>query len=67
MFELVVNGEPESIDSAMSIAEFLEAHGLQERMVVVEHNRRIVARERYGDILLESGDEMEIVQMMAGG
>ncbi len=67
MIELVVNGEPESLDAPVSVAEFLEAHGLQERMVVVEHNRQIVPRDQYGEIILESGDEMEIVQMMAGG
>jgi len=67
MIELIVNGEPQCLDQPMSIAEFLEAHGLQERMVVVEHNREIVPRDRYGEVILEPGDELEIVQMMAGG
>jgi thiamine biosynthesis protein ThiS len=36
-------------------------------MVVVEHNGEIVPRDRYPDIILLDGDNLEIVQMMAGG
>ena len=33
----------------------------------VELNREIVPRQRYAEIVLKAGDEVEIVQMMAGG
>jgi thiamine biosynthesis protein ThiS len=36
-------------------------------MVVVEHNYEIVPRERYDEIVLREGDNLEIVQMVAGG
>lgn len=67
MLQLTVNGKPVTIERPMSVAEFLAARGLHERMVVVEHNREIVARPQFGETLLQGGDEVEIVQMMAGG
>ena len=65
--ELIVNGERRTLPEPVRISEFLAMHGLNPKMVVVEHNRAIVPRDRYEDVLLQSGDELEIVQMMAGG
>lgn len=63
---LTVNGETRESDSA-TIAEFLAARNLHARIVVVEHNGEIVPRERYAETTLAAGDQLEIVQMMAGG
>jgi len=60
MIELLVNGEPETLEEPMSIAEFLEANGLNERVVVVEHNLQVVPSDRYGEVMLETGDALEI-------
>jgi sulfur carrier protein len=65
--QLQVNGECLTLEKPVTIAEFLVAHNLNAKMVVVEHNRVIVPRERYDEALLQPGDELEIVQMMAGG
>lgn len=67
MISLEVNGEERQIEKPMSIAAFLAEHKLHERMVVVEHNGEIIPRAKYGDILVNEGDKLEIVQMMAGG
>lgn len=67
MVELTVNGETRTIAEPMLLAEFLESFGLNARMVVVEYNREIVPRDRYAEIRLQTGDALEIVQMMAGG
>ncbi|MBV9850439.1 MAG: sulfur carrier protein ThiS [Armatimonadetes bacterium] len=63
---LTVNGEPRETEAA-TVAEFLASRGLHARMVVVEHNGEIVPRDRYGETRLQTGDTLEIVQMMAGG
>jgi len=65
--ELTVNGKSVTLDGPMSLADFLAARGLHEKMVVVEHNGEILRRDRFADVLLNVGDEVEIVQMMAGG
>ena len=67
MIPLTINGDPYTLKEPMSIAAFLAARGLASRMVVVERNREIVPRDRYEGTVLEAGDTLEIVQMMAGG
>ena len=44
--QLTVNGEPRETDAA-TVATFLESRGLQARLVVVEHNGKIVPRDQY--------------------
>jgi sulfur carrier protein len=65
--QLTVNGKPREVELPATLAEFLASLHLHERMVVVERNGEIVRRERFGHTLLEPGDTLEIVQMMAGG
>lgn len=65
--QLTINGRNTDLERPITIRELLASKGLHERMVVVEHNREIVPRERYDSVVLASGDNLEIVQMMAGG
>jgi len=65
--QLTINGKHVELAQPMTIREFLASKALHERMVVVEHNREIVPRDRYGDVVIGAGDHLEIVQMMAGG
>ena len=67
MLHLTINGKPVTLDAAMTIAEFLASRNLMDRMVVVEHNGEIIARDRYAAVMLSDGDNLEVVQMMAGG
>ena len=67
MIELTINGEARTLPHPMNLPAFLEAHGLHEKRVVVERNREIVPRSTYAEVCLQAGDELEIVQMMAGG
>ena len=67
MIRITVNGEQREIDGPATIADFLERHALNARMVVVEHNSAIVPRDRYSEVTLSEDDNLEIVQMMAGG
>jgi len=65
--QLTINGKHVEIEQPLTIRELLVSKGLHERIVVVEHNREIVPRDRYGDVIVGGGDNLEIVQMMAGG
>ncbi|HEX5322379.1 MAG TPA: sulfur carrier protein ThiS [Capsulimonadaceae bacterium] len=67
MMCLTINGDEREIEQAVTIAQFLAAHNLHERMVVVEHNGEIIPRQKYAEVMLQEGDKLEIVQMMAGG
>lgn len=65
--ELTINGKRVTLEGPTTIAGFLEARGLNEKMVVVEHNGEIIRREKFVETTLQAGDSVEIVQMMAGG
>jgi sulfur carrier protein len=67
MIELTINGEVRTLAGPTGLSEFLAECGLHEKRVVVERNREIVPRHAYAEVILQAGDEVEIVQMMAGG
>ena len=55
------------VEETPTVGAFLAARGLNPKMIVVERNGEIVPRGRYEETPLQSGDVLEIVQMMAGG
>ena len=65
--KLRINGEDRDIDNIGTVLGVLESFGLNVRLVVIEHNGQIIPRESYGEAQLNAGDNLEIVQMMAGG
>lgn len=67
MIRLTVNGKPRELTEPTSLADFLAALGLHRRMLVVEHNGEILHRDRYGEVMLQDGDVLEIVHVVGGG
>lgn len=65
--QVTINGKRVDFAEPLTVRELLASKGLHERIVVVEHNREIVPRDRYGDVVVGADDNLEIVQMMAGG
>ncbi|MDX1644700.1 MAG: sulfur carrier protein ThiS, partial [Thermoanaerobaculia bacterium] len=61
---IVVNGKQREIEEGLSIEALLTQLDLDPRAVAVEHNRRIVERERYDEIVVEQGDRLEIVRFV---
>lgn len=64
---IVVNGREREVPEGLSIAGLLTELDLDPRTVAVEHNRRIVKREVYGETAVEEGDRLEIVRFVQGG
>jgi thiamine biosynthesis protein ThiS len=67
MMQLIVNGDVRDVEDVLTVGAFLASRGLNPKMIVVERNGEIVPRGRYDETPLQSGDVLEIVQMMAGG
>jgi thiamine biosynthesis protein ThiS len=65
--EIVLNGEPRTVDARATVATLLRTLDLDARQVAVERNREIVPRVRYGDTALAPGDVLEIVTFVGGG
>ena len=64
---LVINGETRDVDGAQDLAALVAGLGLDSRKVAVERNLEIVPRSTLGDVLVEDGDDYEIVTFVGGG
>jgi thiazole synthase len=64
---IIVNGEHRRVRGGMTIAELANELGLVPEKVAVERNLEIVPRSTLRDVLLEDGDELEIVHFVGGG
>jgi thiamine biosynthesis protein ThiS len=62
-----LNGEPHELAGPITISALLAALGIDPRRVAVEHNLRIVKRDRYDETMLAAGDEVEVVNFVGGG
>lgn len=67
MITVTVNGDERRIEEGLSVRQFLESLDLHPGLVVVEHNRAILDRDRYGDVRVEQGDVLELVHFVGGG
>jgi sulfur carrier protein len=62
-----LNGEPHELAEPLTIAALLATLGVDPRLVAVEHNLRIIKRDRYAETMVAAGDEVEIVNFVGGG
>ena len=64
---LVINGETQTFDGSMSVADLVERLGMKGDRVAVELNREIVGRGQWAETTLKDGDRLEIVHFVGGG
>ena len=62
-----VNGEHRRVLSGISVADLALELGLEPTKVAVERNLEIVARSTLAAIVVEDGDDFEIVTFVGGG
>jgi sulfur carrier protein len=62
-----VNGAEHALPEGETLAALLERLGLGARYALVERNGEPVERARYGEVRLESGDELVVARPVAGG
>jgi sulfur carrier protein len=65
--DVVINGQPRSVEDGTTISVLLAELGLGERKVAVERNREIVPRARHATTRLAAGDRLELVTFVGGG
>ena len=64
---VMVNGEERAVAQGLSVAGLLAELGVEPRVVVVEHNRRILARDRLDATPVGERDVLEVVHFVGGG
>jgi len=64
---LIVNGETREAPEEATIADLLAWREIEGRRVAVERNLEIAPKSLWGQIALQDGDRLEIVQFVGGG
>lgn len=67
MSHVTANGKSIAATLPCSIEEFLLVQELLPRSVVVEHNGEAVPPSEFSHRVLQPGDKLEIVKIVAGG
>ena len=67
MIQVILNGQPESLQPELSVLALLEARGLAGKRLAVERNGEIVPKARHAEVKLADGDKLEIVVVVGGG
>ena len=65
--QITLNGEPFEIAQPLSVVALLEQLDIDARRVAVEHNLTIIKRQRFSDVIVNDGDQVEIVSGLTAG
>ena len=65
--EIIVNGEPRTIASGISLQAALEQWGHNPKLIGVAINEEFVHKQEYETRELVAGDRIEVVAPFAGG
>lgn len=65
--QVSVNGEAVQVPAGSSLGDLLQTLDLDRARVAVEHNRRVVPRAEHAGLVLNHGDQLEIVTFVGGG
>lgn len=65
--DVTINGEARELPAELTVAALLSQFGLEPNRIVVELNREVVPRDRYGEAVVAAGDEVELVELVGGG
>ena len=64
---IIVNGEHRRVVAGLSLADLASELGLEPEKVAVERNLEVVPRSTLAQVVVEDGDEIEIVHFVGGG
>lgn len=64
---LTVNGETHALDRTLTVSGLLAALNIPAGSVVVERNREILHKDRFAEMTVQDGDEIEIIRFVGGG
>jgi len=67
--KLQINGEEKTFEShgRFTLASLVESLGMKPDRVAIELNRNIAPRDRWAEITLNDGDQLELVHFVGGG
>ena len=64
---IFVNGRTRQVSGTMKLGELATSCGLDPRRLLVELNNETLARDEWPDHVLQHGDRVEFIRVVAGG
>ena len=64
---IFVNGHARQVAATMSLGELAQTCGLDEKRLLVELNLQTLPRDEWPARMLQHGDRVEFIQVVAGG
>jgi thiamine biosynthesis protein ThiS len=64
---ITINGNLHDVDTVRTVAELLDQLRVPTGSALVEQNGNVVDRATFRDAVVQEGDTIEIIQMVAGG
>ena len=65
--EIIINGNPRTLEPGLNVKELLGQLQVNERQVVIELNRLIVPHQKLASTVLQEGDSLELIHFVGGG
>lgn len=65
--QIKLNGKAHALGGAMTVESLATQLQLAKTQVAIEKNREIVPRSRWAEVMVNAGDEIEIVKFVGGG
>jgi thiamine biosynthesis protein ThiS len=62
-----LNGKTREVADGITVRRLLDELGLHPLRVAVQRNDEIIKRDKYEEVILKSGDMVEVLTIMAGG
>ena len=67
MITLTINGRHRELEGPTNLIDFLGSIGVNLQFVAVAHNGEVVERAMFPKIILNEGDNVEVVRPVGGG
>jgi sulfur carrier protein len=64
---ITINGERREAPQGLTLRKILDHFGIDPQRVAVEFNREIVRRNKWDELAVEEGANLEIVEFVGGG
>ena len=66
--QITINGNARDFELAhMTVAVLVTTLKLEGKRLAIEHNGEIVPRSQFAEVILQNGDQLEIVGAVGGG
>lgn len=65
--EIKLNGEPRQVEDGCTLQDLISSLQLPNRALAVAVNRKVITRQKWGDCVLQSSDQVELVRAIGGG